>query len=551
MTHLPGFAPWPADLAARYRQAGYWRGLALGSAPWRWAERDPGGEALVDGAQRWTFRQMAVAVDRLALGLLERGLLPGDHVVVQLPNGAPFILLTLALWRVGARPILALPPHRGHEIGHMVETGRARAYAIQPRWRDFDYLTLAEDLRGAHVGLDLILTHGPTGADGAVDLAALIDAPDGDANEARSRLDAMAPDPGDVALFLLSGGTTGLPKLIPRTHDDYDYNFRQAAAVSGFTRDTRYLVCLPAAHNFPLGSPGLLGAWEAGGTVIMAQSPNPKAALPLIAAERVTATAVVPAVAITWMDEAPAIGADLASLDLLQVGGARFAPEAARRVRPELGCQLQQVFGMAEGLLNYTRLDEGETLAVETQGRPMCPDDEVLIVTEEGAPVADGQPGELLTRGPYTLRGYFNAPEANARAFTPEGFYRTGDVVIRDPASGNLSVAGRAKDLINRGGEKISAEEIENLMLAHPAVAQAAAIAVPDERLGERVCAVLVLRPDQALDLPGLTGFLSGKDIAAYKLPERLEIVADLPLTNIGKIDKKALRDQFGPAGQA
>lgn len=549
MGHLPGFTPWPDDLAERYRRAGYWSGEPLGHAVHRWAARDKNGEALVDGDRRWTYGELAAATDRLAVGLLDRGLSPGDHVVVQLPNGAGFVLLFLALLRIGARPVLALPPHRRFEIGHMVDTAQARAYAIQPTWRDFDYMALAGAVAGEHACLDLALTLGPGGAPAGlatIDIAALIDADDdGRAADHRRRLDAMAPAADDVALFLLSGGTTGLPKLIARTHNDYGYNFRQSAVLSGFSAATRYLVCLPAAHNFPLGSPGLLGAWEAGGAVIMAESPNPKASLPLIEAERATVTAVVPAVAIAWMDQARDIGADLTSLDLLQVGGARFAPEAARRVGPELGCRLQQVFGMAEGLLNLTRLDEEPRLALETQGRPMCPDDELLVVDDDGTPVADGQPGELLTRGPYTLRGYYNAAQANARSFTAEGYFRTGDVVVRDPASGNLSVAGRAKDLINRGGEKISAEEIENLMLTHPAIAQVAAIAVPDDKLGERVCAVVVTRTGTAMDLEDLRGLLTDRGIAAYKLPERLELVDDLPLTNIGKVDKKALRDRF------
>jgi 2,3-dihydroxybenzoate-AMP ligase len=233
---------------------------------------------------------------------------------------------------------------------------------------------------------------------------------------------------------------------------------------------------------------------------------------------------------------------DLSSLELLQVGGSKFNPEAARRVRPTLGCTLQQVFGMAEGLLNYTRPDDPEEVIVETQGRPMSPDDEVRVVEPEGNEVPDGEAGELATQGPYTLRGYYNAPEHNQRAFTPDGFYRSGDVVRWHP-SGNLVVEGRDKDLINRGGEKISAEEIENLILAHPKVFNVAAVAMPDPVLGERTCAYVVPRGGASLSLEELVGFLKNKRIAKYKLPERLEFVEGLPLTSVGKIDKKALRE--------
>lgn len=222
-----------------------------------------------------------------------------------------------------------------------------------------------------------------------------------------------------------------------------------------------------------------------------------------------------------------------------------MASELARRVKPQLGCTLQQVFGMAEGLLNYTRLDDTEDVICETQGRPVSSGDEILIVDEFDNPVPDGGMGQLLTRGPYTLRGYYKAPDHNHRAFTLEGWYRTGDVVRRHE-SGNLIVEGRTKDLINRGGEKISAEEIENLIYRLQSVAQVAAVAIPDSEMGERVCAVVVLRDkSEFLTLGELNEALAAFGVAKYKFPERLEIVESLPMTNVGKIDKKRLRDEL------
>ncbi|HVW34175.1 MAG TPA: AMP-binding protein, partial [Acidimicrobiia bacterium] len=225
-------------------------------------------------------------------------------------------------------------------------------------------------------------------------------------------------------------------------------------------------------------------------------------------------------------------------------GGARIADELARQVEPVLGARLQQVFGMAEGLLNYTRLDDPADVIAATQGRPLCPDDEILVVDSDGNPVPDGEPGELLTRGPYTIRGYYRAEAHNRRAFTAGGFYRTGDIVRRD-AAGNLVVEGRAKDLINRGGEKISAEEIENLLLGHPAVRMAAAVAMPHPVLGEQTCAFLVLRPGDRLDLPALSAYLDSRGVARFKWPERLEVVEALPVTGVGKVDKRKLRDDI------
>jgi 2,3-dihydroxybenzoate-AMP ligase len=532
---LDGFTPWPEGLARRYRDRGWWRGDRLGELPRRWADRSGDAEALVDGHRRWTYRALATDVDRMAIMMLGTGVAPDSHLLVQLPNIAEFVLLCFACYRIGVRPVLALPAHGRYELTHMVEVAGAKGFVT---------------VRNGSVVLDHWMTSGSFEEPSVSDIA-LVDL---DLQRSSTReiatLDALAPTPDQVALFLLSGGTTGLPKLIPRTHDDYTLNFRLSGDVCGFSPATKYLVVLPVAHNFPYGSPGLLGALEHGGSVVLCPSPNPAAALPLIEAERITHTGVVPAAAINWMERRAEIGADLASLEVLQVGGARLNPEAARRVRPELGCAVQQVFGMAEGLLNYTRLDEAEEWAIETQGRPMCPDDEIRIVDEAGNDLAADEPGELLTRGPYTLRGYFRAPEHNERSFTADGFYRSGDIVRRAAGSGNLVVEGRSKDFINRGGEKISAEEIENLVLAHPSVHNVAAIAVPDAVLGERVCAVLVLRSKvPAVDLDELRTFLQAFEIARFKLPERVELVDALPLTAVGKVDKKALRDRFGEAG--
>jgi 2,3-dihydroxybenzoate-AMP ligase len=218
---------------------------------------------------------------------------------------------------------------------------------------------------------------------------------------------------------------------------------------------------------------------QAGGRVVLADTTDASEVFRLIEQERVTHTAVVPALAMRWLDASERTRFDLSSLRVLQVGGAKLNAEPARRIRPVLGCQVQQVFGMAEGLLNYTRLEDPDEEVFTTQGRPCSPDDEIRIVDEDGRDVPRGMPGELLARGPYTIRGYYNVPEHNARAFTSDGYYRSGDVV-RVSAHGNLIVEGRAKDLINRGGEKISAEEIENLILAHPSVFNAAAVAMPD-----------------------------------------------------------------------
>lgn len=258
--------------------------------------------------------------------------------------------------------------------------------------------------------------------------------------------------------------------------------------------------------------------------MVLCPSPDPDTAFPLIKRERVTITGLVPPLALAWTHAAPATSCDLGSLDVLLVGGAKLGEEAARRVRPALACTLQQVFGMAEGLVNYTRLDDDEETVLTTQGRPISPDDEIRIVDDEDIDVPPGATGHLLTRGPYTIRGYWRAPEHNTRSFTQDGFYRTGDIARATP-TGHLVVEGRAKDQINRGGEKIAAEEVENVILGHPAVHDVSVVPVLDDYLGERTCAYVILRAGAELRPAALRRYVRERGLAAYKVPDRVEFV--------------------------
>lgn len=537
-----GVVPWPPDVADEYVRKGYWRGEPLGALMWRWADAHPDRVAVVDGEVRLTYRDLAERADGLAERLGDLGLRPGDNALVQLPNCWEYVVLTFACFRLGVAPVMALPAHRGHELRYLAAHAEVVTVAVPDRIKDFDHEALGHEVAAAVRSTRTVLVVGDPVREDSRDLRALA-GPADDPAAVRRRLDAAAPSSRDVAVFLLSGGTTGLPKLISRTHDDYEYNARRSAEVCGFDESTVYLVALPAGHNFPLACPGILGTLQAGGTVVLVRSPDPQQAFAAMHAEGVTVTAAVPAVAQRWMDAVQSGDVQPPpSLQVLQVGGARLPPEVARRVRPELGCALQQVFGMAEGLLSYTRLDDPEDVVVETQGRPMSDADEIRVVGPDDEPVPAGEMGALLTRGPYTPRGYFRADEHNGKAFTPDGWYRTGDVV-RVHSSGNLVVEGRDKDLINRAGEKVSAEEVENLVYRLPGVARVAAVAAPDHSVGERVAVVVVTEPGARLELEHVRAALTDMGIAAYKLPEHLLLVDELPLTKVGKIDKKALRD--------
>ncbi|MFA0839372.1 (2,3-dihydroxybenzoyl)adenylate synthase [Streptomyces rochei] len=531
---------WSEAESARYRAAGYWEGVTFGARLRAGAARHGERVALVDGDRRWTYAQLDAEADRVAGGLRGLGVGRGDRVVVQLPNRAEFLLVWFGLQRLGAVPVHAMPGHRRREIGHLVRVSGAVACVVPDRHARFDHRRLMREVRakqGADGSLRHVVVVGDPGPDdGFVSFEALRTAPPLTSVPGSDDGGAHA---SDVALLLLSGGTTGLPKLIPRTHDDYAYNARACAEVCALDAGTVYLAVLPLGFNFAFACPGVLGTLTAGGTVVVAPDPSPQTAFALVERERVTLTSLTPPLVPHWTEEAAAGSWDLGSLAVVQVGGARLPEDHARKLGPALGVTVQQVFGMAEGLINLTRLDDSEDLICATQGRPVSPDDEVLVVDDDGAPVPDGTAGELLTRGPYTLRGYYRAEEHDRTAFTPDGFYRSGDVVRRLP-SGHLVVVGRIKDQINRGGEKVAAAEVEEQLLTHPAITAAALVGVPDERWGERSVAFVVC-PGAAPGAREIAAHLRECGLAGYKAPDEVVPVADLPLTAVGKVDKAAL----------
>jgi non-ribosomal peptide synthetase component E (peptide arylation enzyme) len=283
--------------------------------------------------------------------------------------------------------------------------------------------------------------------------------------------------------------------------------------------------------------------WK-GGCEVLSDDPRAQAIIEAIEQHRVTHPHIVPTLLLGILNHPQRSEYDLSSLKSILTGGSKLNPETARRIGPELGCDVQQVLGMAEGPLFWTRLDDPDDVKIHTQGRLMSPADELKVVRPEtGEEVSEGEIGEVWCRGPYTIRGYYRAPEHNAKAFTEDGFYKTGDLVRMHP-SGNIMVEGRIKDTVNRGGEKISAEEVENHLLAHPEVANCAFVAMPDPRLGERGCAYVMPRPGATITLDALNEFLTNeRKIARFKLPERLELVQAFPLTAVGKINKKKLRE--------
>ena len=492
-----------------------------------WAEIYGNKTAIVSAETKITYQELDQMVTKTAGRLFHIGIKEADNVILQLPNRSSFVIYLFALSRIGAVPVMALPAHREAELGGIIELAQPAAYIVADKYLGFSYEAMAMKLKEKYACLKQIIIDGETD----------ISKEEGKVKES----EFPSIDPYSIALLLLSGGTTGVPKLIPRTHADYLYDARKAAEKCRLNKDTVFLAVLPVPHNFSLGNPGILGTLMGGGTVVMAPSTSPDEVFPLIEKYGVTVMALVPSLVslyleiLEWDDSY-----DISSLQAVWVGGSVFEESLARRVEPEFGCKLQQVFGTAEGLNCFTDLDDPCDVIYTTQGKAISEADEIRIVDEQGRDVLPGSYGELLARGPYTIDGYYRRPDANQECFTEDGFYKTGDRAMLTQ-EGNLKVAGRIVEQINRAGEKIMPGEIESLLSKAEDIAESVVVGVPDEQLGNRICAFILTKNDKHVTYQEVVGFLRASGVAQYKLPDQVEIVTVWPLTSVGKIDKRAL----------
>lgn len=541
--YLIGAVPYPADFAQRYREKGYWIGQNIDDFIKQSAQKYPTQIAVIDADRTIRYQQFEQDIDLCAMNLHQIGLSSGDKAVLQMPNHYEFYVLFFALIRNGVLPIMSLPAHRYAEVSSFIIQTQAKAYFCADFGaQKFDYRALARKLQHELESLEHVFILGE--AEEFHSISALLS----DVEVIPERFNPTSAD--QVAFLQLSGGSTGISKLIPRTHDDYLYSVRKSAEICQLNNDSRLLMVLPAAHNFSMSSAGALGIFYVGGAVVLGSDPSPKACFELMKKHQVTDACLVPALVRPWLDFAEKESDPLLStLNCLQVGGARLSDTVATRLIEEFKVNLQQVFGMAEGLVNYTRLEMSADQIIHTQGTKISADDEILVLDENDQPVKSGEIGHLLTRGPYTIRGYYNAPEHNQRSFTPDGFYRTGDLVrIRE--DGCIVVEGRAKEQINRGGEKIATEEVEQALLTHAQIRLAALVAMPDEALGEKSCAFILWQKAEQDSTPVrrammIRQFLQDFGLATYKIPDRIEFVEHFPYTAFGKVDKKTLKKQF------
>ncbi|WP_244971023.1 (2,3-dihydroxybenzoyl)adenylate synthase [Gordonia jinghuaiqii] len=552
-TPLTGRSRWgdrlvgyPGDRAETYRRSGEWTDRPLATRLQDTVELHPERPAVVTDVAAVTYGELGVRTDQMAVALLDQGLAPGDPVLFQATNRLETVLVWYACLKAGLVPVATLAAHRGHEIGHISRVVGAVGHVVEAGL-SFDLVDFARTQAQGHPTLRTILTIGmPHGAGevagggtAAVKTLGTDIAPD----VARERVVQVQAgiDPLDVCVFQLSGGTTGVPKVIPRLHVEYWDNARLYARRLGWTADTRVAHLIPIIHNAGI-SCGLHAAHSVGACLILATA-DVSSAFPLMARER--ATDVLIGHGHYQAVTSPAFDEPRPYLRNVILSGAKVGSELFDRADDGDNRWAGQLFGMSEGLFTVSPHDAPTRARLATVGTPIAGGDEIRIL-EPGSEteVDDGEVGELSCRGPYTIPGYFDAAEHNQTAFTSDGFYRTGDLATMVSIAGvrYLSIEGRIKDLINRGGEKINAEEVEQLLVAHPKVANAAVVAMPDPRLGERTCAYLVTVDGEPLAMTTIQDHLDALGVAKFKWPERLEHVRELPQTNVGKIDKKRLR---------
>lgn len=526
-----GFVPFKADRARHYQESGYWENENHIQLLDRIRQQHKNQLAVSQDGKSLTYEELYQSAASYGSYLHHQGIQAEDFVVIQSPNVIEFFIVLFGLYYIGARPVFCLNGHGAYEIENIANSSRAVGYIKINQANQPTHDAIDVTLDFAKPNFNLWFRQSIVSGSSIEHAFTCIK----DQTKLVEKYDAS---PHSVAFLQLSGGTTGLPKLIPRTHADYLYSVKKSVEVTDLSLDTKQLIVLPVMHNFTMSSPGFLGAFYCGASIFLSTDSSPKNCFGLIEKHGITQVSLVPSLINLWINSPQLEQANLKTLEVIQVGGAKLLPELAEAIDQKLGAKLQQVYGMAEGLVNFTRLDDPSNTILFTQGKPLSEDDEILIIDEQGNPLPKESAGFILTRGPYTINGYYNSPLVNARSFNEEGFYITGDIGYLD-SNNNIVVTGREKEQINRAGEKITPSEIENLILSHTEVKDVSVVGVKDTLLGERTKASIILKePTSQLSLRDVRIFLMQKKIAEYKLPDEIELVDDFTYTQVGKVNK-------------
>jgi len=545
-TYLEGALSYPKEIIEEYTAKGWWDNMTFGDILDRTVAQYADKIALVDERSRLTYAEFKEKVDRFAIALLELGVKRYDRMLIQLPNRYEFLVAFYAMHRIGAVPFIAIPRHEHREITHFFNLAEPVGWIVPVRDGNREFPPLIEEVRPQAKSLKylIMLEDGEALPPGALSMSKLIE----DVKLAQypsDYLDKFRADPNDIALMIPTGGTTGLPKAVPRTHNSYLVNIKCSAR--HVAPDDVQALATPIGHGLALQGP-VNGSILKGAALVLINVPRPKEIMDAIEKEKVSSVRLVPTQVDAILNHPDLAKYDLSSLKLIGTSAAALPPETARKAVEffgSFGCNFKGgSLGSSEGTYASIEPDDPPEKKLTTVGRAIAHGDHLKVIDEEERELPPNTEGELVSKGPGVFTGYYKAPEENKQVFTHDGYFRTGDLARIDE-EGYVTITGRKKDTIKRGGETIIPSEIENLLYAHPDIKDAAIVGMPDTQMGERACAYIVPRPGKTITFDEMIGFLRSKGASVLLLPERLEIIDEIPLTKIGKVDKKALRQDI------
>lgn len=542
MRFLEGFTPYRDEDRDTYDRLRWWAGRTFGDILDRAADIYPDREALVDSQTRLTYGQVREKADKLAIGLMGLGIGAQDRVLVQLPNWNEWVYTYFALQKIGAIPVLLIARYRQYEISYLCRLTGATAWVLPEQFGKINYLPIVEDVlkENPQVKRVIFVREGKSGQFPSLEkLIEGVELTEGNLEMLADR----RPDPGQVAHMGPTGGTTGLPKVVPRTHNDYLCRAEYVARGWELTNRDIMLAVAPVGHDLT-SSIGVCPTIFSFGKIVMLDSTEPEDILRTIQEERVTAIPWTPALAHMVVHFGGLKDYDVSTLKKMYCGGGASPMELIRAVHEKLGCVYINAYGGTEGMNAQTRLDYDLEMVYGSVGKPTCPYDTYKVVDDKGNKVPPNTPGQLLIKGPGIFTGYYKAPEENEKAFDGDGFFKTGDLARIDE-SGIITLTGRLREIIKRGGESISAVEIENLVVTHPEVDAVGVVPMPDPVMGERACAYIQTKPGVRLSFEEIISYLKSKNASVLQLPERVEFIDELPLTKARKLDKRALEEDI------
>jgi 2,3-dihydroxybenzoate-AMP ligase len=550
---LEGFTPYREEDAERYNRHRWWLGLTFGDLLDRAADIHPDKEAFVDGKTRLTYGEAREKTNKLAVGLMDLGIQPLERVLVQLPNWNEFVIAYFALQKIGAIVVLLIDRYRQFEINHLINLSGATGWIVASRYRKTDYIPIIQDVLKEHPEVRNVITVRGEGEQLPFSrLERLIEEAEL-TKENMARLEARRPDPMQVAHMGPTGGTTGAPKIVPRTHNSLITGIKFCSESWDQSIEDINLLAGPIGHDLTF-SKGFMGSVITLGKVIFLHSTEHKEICETIEREKVTSIIWVPTLAQRMLQYDGLNQHDLRSLKKMHSAGGASHPDLVKEVTEKLKMKFYNGYGATEGMTSITRTTDDLEVICTTVGRPTCPYDTYKVIDFNGKELPPNAEGELVLKGPGVFTGYYSNPDENRRAFTRDGFFRTGDVAKIDE-KGYIRITGRIKEMINRGGESISATEIERLITRHPDVAAVAVIPMPDPLMGERVCAYIQPKTGAHLTFDGIISFLKEQKASVLQLPERIEFIDAMPYTGVQKVDKKSLREdiekKLKAAGQA